>query len=136
MIFSNSCKYAIKSCIYLAIKKDKVDVSEIAEYINSPVYFTSKILQKLAKNNIISSAKGRSGGFYLSEAQYNTLTVKDVCKVFENEELLFGCVLGLSKCNHQNPCPMHHSILEIREKIQHIMSLKINQLKDFGNIKY
>ena len=50
MIFSNSCQYAIKSCIYLAVKQDKIDVTEISEFINSPVSFTSKILQKLAKN--------------------------------------------------------------------------------------
>ena len=59
MIFSNSCQYAIKSCIYLAVKQDKIDVTEISEFINSPVSFTSKILQKLAKSNIIYSAKGR-----------------------------------------------------------------------------
>lgn len=136
MIFSNSCKYAIKSCIYLALKKDKADVSEIAEYINSPVHFTSKILQKLSKNNIISSAKGRNGGFYLNELQYNTLTVKDICKVIENEDSFFDCVLGQSKCDQKNLCPMHHLILKIKENLQHVLSLKINQLKDFGNIKY
>lgn len=99
MIFSHSCQYAIKSCIYLAVKQDKIDVTEISEFINSPVSFTSKILQKLAKSNIISSAKGRGGGFYLDNLQYQTTTIKDICEIFDNEGTLKGCVLGLSKCN-------------------------------------
>ena len=133
MIFSNSCQYAIKSCIYLAVKQDKIDVTEISEFINSPVSFTSKILQKLAKSNIISSAKGRGGGFYLDNLQYQTTTIKDICEIFDNEGTLKGCILGLSKCNKKNPCPIHHYALEIRDKIKYILSLKICDVKDVGN---
>jgi Rrf2 family protein len=136
MIFSNSCQYAIKSCIYLAVKQDKIDVTEISEFINSPVSFTSKILQKLAKSNIISSAKGRGGGFYLDNLQYQTTTIKDICEIFDNEGTLKGCILGLSKCNKKNPCPIHHYALEIRDKIKYILSLKICDVKDVGNIKF
>lgn len=136
MIFSNSCQNAIKSCIYLALKKDKIDVVEISEFINSPVSFTSKILQKLAKNNIISSAKGRSGGFYLSDKQYKTITIKEICEVFDTQDFLNGCVLGLSKCNKNNPCPVHHLALDIKEKIKFILTLKICDIKDAGNIQF
>ena len=133
MIFSNSCQYAIKSCIYLAVKQDKIDVTEISEFINSPVSFTSKILQKLAKSNIFSSAKGRGGGFYLDNLQYQTTTIKDICEIFDNEGTLKGCILGLSKCNKKNPCTIHHYALEIRDKIKYILSLKICDVKDVGN---
>lgn len=136
MIFSNSCQYAIKSCIYLAMKRDKAGVGEIAEFINSPVPFTSKILQKLAKNDMISSAKGRSGGFYLSEQQYETLTVGKVCKVTDNEDLLLGCVLGLSDCNEKNPCPVHHIAVGIKERVRLILELRISEMKDIGNIQF
>lgn len=86
MIFSHSCQYAIKSCIYLARKNgSKTDVVEIAAYINSPAHFTSKILQKLVKGNMISSVKGRSGGFYLNDEQYQNLTVKEICNILRQE---------------------------------------------------
>lgn len=136
MIFSNSCQYAIKSCIYLAKKRDKTDVVEISEFINSPVSFTSKILQKLAKNNIISSSKGRGGGFYLDKLQYESTTIKDICEIFDNEEFLKDCVLGNSKCNKKNPCPIHDHILDMRKKIKYILTLKISEVKDIGNIKF
>lgn len=136
MIFSNSCQYAIKSCIYLAKKGTKTDVIEIAEYIDSPAHFTSKILQKLAKKHIISSAKGRSGGFYLSEEQYHNLTIRDVCNAFDDEKKLPICILGLSECNDKNPCPVHHFGVEIKEKFRAILTLKISELKDIGNIQF
>ena len=137
MIFSNSCQYAIKSCIYLAKKNsEKTDVIEIAAYINSPAHFTSKILQKLAKNTIISSAKGRTGGFYLNDEQLKTLTIKDVCSAFDGEKILSGCILGLSECNDNNPCPVHHIGVEIKEKLRSILTLKISELKDIGSIQF
>jgi Rrf2 family iron-sulfur cluster assembly transcriptional regulator len=136
MIFSHSCQYAIKSCIYLAKKREKVDVLEIATYINSPSHFTSKILQKLAKSNVISSVKGRNGGFYLNDVQYQSLTIKQVCSAFDGEKQFLGCILGLSECNEENPCPVHHIGVEIKEKFHCILELKINELKDIGNIQY
>ena len=137
MIFSHSCQYAIKSCIYLAKKNgEKTDVVEIAAYIHSPAHFTSKILQKLAKGNIISSAKGRNGGSYLNKEQQESLTIKDVYEAFDDEKQLFGCILGLSECNEENPCPVHHFGVEIKEKLRYILTLKIKELKDVGNIEY
>lgn len=136
MIFTHSCQYAIKSCIYLAMKREKIDVVEITQFINSPVPFTSKILQRLAKSNIISSAKGRSGGFYLNDEQYESLVVRDIYAAIEGEQMLNSCALGLSECSETNPCPVHHLAIGIKEKLQHILTLKINELKDTGNIKY
>lgn len=134
MIFSHSCQYAIKSCIYLARNHKKIGVGEIAEFINSPIPFTSKILQKLAKSNAISSVKGRNGGFYLSDEQYHKLTVKEVCEIFGDEKQLLGCVLGLSECSGGHPCPIHHINEGIKEKLQLILDSKIKELKGIGNI--
>ena len=136
MIFNLTCQYAIKSCIYLARKKTKVDAVEISEFINSPLSFTSKTLQKLAKSNIISSAKGRTGGFYLSETQYETLTVKDIFSALELQEDINECVLGLPTCGEENPCPVHHLAISLKHQLKHILSLKIKDLKDVGKIKF
>lgn len=137
MIFSHSCQYAIKSCIYLARKNgSKTDVVEIAAYINSPAHFTSKILQKLVKGNMISSVKGRSGGFYLNDEQYQNLTVKEICNIFETGNQIVMCILGLSECNSKKPCPVHEIGVEIKERIKQIYTLKISEVKDIGCIKF
>ena len=136
MIFSQSCQYAIKSCIYLAIKKDKTDVGEIAKFINTPIPFTSKILQKLAKENIISSAKGRLGGFYLNEHQYENLTIKNIYTSIDGERMLNECVLGIKKCNNLKPCPIHHLAASIKSQLNEIFLQKIKDIKDVGKIEF
>lgn len=136
MIFSQSCQYAIKSCIYLAIKQDKTDVVEIAKFINTPIPFTSKILQKLAKKNIICSSKGRFGGFYLDDNQFNSLTIKDIYYSIEGEGILLDCVLGIKKCNNLEPCPIHNLAASIKLQLNHILLQKIKDLKDIGKIEF
>ncbi len=136
MIFSQSCQYAIKSCIYLARKNEKTDVVEIAEYINSPVSFTSKLLQKLVRKNVISSSKGRSGGFYLSEEQYKKLTIRDIYAAIDNIEQIDKCALGLAECGSDKPCPIHHVNVLIKEKIFEIFKMKICEIKDLGEIAF
>ena len=49
-MFSKACEYAIRSCIYIAsvsIQGKRVGLIDVAEKIQSPEAFTSKILQKL-----------------------------------------------------------------------------------------
>ena len=69
-MFSQACKYAIRAVLYLAVHASegkKVGVKDIAAALDVPKYFLAKILQQLSRNNLISSTKGPSGGFFLSE---------------------------------------------------------------------
>ena len=83
LIFSNTCQYAIKACIVLATERKKVGIIDISEQIGTPTYFTSKILQQLAKKQLISSGKGKGGGFFLTDEQFENLTIKDIYENFE-----------------------------------------------------
>ena len=65
-MFSKECEYGIKASTYIALQslqERSVSLKEIAEEIDSPVAFTAKILHQLAKNHILDSSKGPSGGF-------------------------------------------------------------------------
>lgn len=85
LIFSHTCQYAIKACIVLATEKRKVGIIDISEVIGTPTAFTSKILQQLTKKQLISSGKGKGGGFYLSDEQFESLTIKDIYENFEGK---------------------------------------------------
>lgn len=134
LIFSNTCQYAIKSCIILALEQKKTGIIEISEKIGTPTAFTSKILQQLTKHKLISSGKGRGGGFYLNEDQYEKLTIKDIYEHFVGDEVLNKCLLGLKTCDAENPCPVHHIAREIKDKMVVMLAYKIKDLKDIGNI--
>lgn len=134
LIFSHTCQYAIKACIVLATEKRKVGIIDISEVIGTPTAFTSKILQQLTKKQLISSGKGKGGGFYLSDEQFESLTIKDIYENFEGKEVLTSCLLGLKKCSGENPCPIHHLAIGVRENVLIMFQYKIKDLKDLGSV--
>ena len=70
-MLSKSSKYAIRAVLHLSLNSNenkKYSPKKIAEMINIPAPFLAKTLQELTKRNIISSTKGRNGGFYLTKA--------------------------------------------------------------------
>jgi Rrf2 family protein len=118
MILSKSCEYAIRATVYVALKSrgnEKTGIIEIAEAIGSPMHFTGKILQTLVRKNILSSAKGPTGGFYIENGQ--TLFLIDIVRAIDGNGLFTACVLGLEKCSETQPCPMHEQIKPIRDRL-------------------
>lgn len=116
-MFSKSCKYAIRAVLYLALKSSKekkLGVKEISDDLNVPKHFLAKILQQLSRNMLISSTKGPSGGFYLSDKNLQT-SLRRVVETIDGPEVFSSCILGLPVCSSENPCPLHTEALSYRE---------------------
>ena len=130
MMFSNSSKYAIKAVLFLALnssKENKVMVKDIAKPINVPQAYIAKLLQDLARENIISSERGPKGGFYLNGENRNQ-SILSIIAVINGEEKLRTCMLSLDKCNEDKLCPLHDMLSPSRDKILKI--LKNKTIKD------
>jgi len=131
-MLSNASKYAINAVLFLALdahKERKVGAKEIADNIDIPVPFLSKLLQTLSRKGLISSTKGPNGGFYLTEenrAQKLLLVVDQIDGLSRLEE----CVLGLSNCSSEKPCPMHHLVQPLR--ISLLNELSTNSITAFA----
>ena len=120
-MFSKSCKYGIRAVLYLAVNsssKNKLGVAEIADNLEVPKHFLAKILQQLAKENLISSIKGPSGGFYLSERN-RVSNLKDIIEVLDGKQIFHDCILGLKECSSERPCPLHFQAFGIREGLNY-----------------
>lgn len=129
-MFSNTAKYAIKACLYLAVNSNeekKLVIKDIAEPINVPMAYIAKILQALSKKDIISSTRGPKGGFYLTQEQFQT-KVMQIIEAVDGEERLNSCLLSLEKCNSDNPCSLHH--LVFGEKTIITSRLRTSSLED------
>ena len=108
-MFTNSTKYAIRTVLYLARHQEedtKYRVIDLANELEIPKQFLSKILQKLAKEKLISATKGRNGGFFLTKKNLNN-TLMDIIICSEGENIFDNCILGLKKCSSENPCELH-----------------------------
>ncbi len=125
-MFSQATKYAIKSVIYIwtkSIEDKRVGAKEIGTEINAPDAFTAKILQTLVKAKIIGSQKGPNGGFYTDES-HTKITLKDVVRAIDGDQLFAGCSLGLPQCSEKSPCPLHFEVVGVRKQIDHMLTSK------------
>lgn len=125
-MFSKACEYGIRAVIYIwsqSKKGNKLGVKDICKEIDAPEYFTAKILQALARQNIVSSTKGPNGGFYINKEQEN-IRLMDLVVAIDGDKLFIGCGLGLKQCSAANPCPIHHEYKEIREGLARLLKTK------------
>jgi Rrf2 family protein len=122
-MFSKACKYAIRALIYLASRSEepeKTGLREIAAEIDSPEAFTAKIMQILSKQNLVNSAKGPHGGFYI-DPQAPEIKLIDVVKAIDGTQSIYGCGLGLKSCSETEPCPIHHEFSAIRNGLAKLL---------------
>ncbi|UZH55085.1 Rrf2 family transcriptional regulator [Salinimicrobium tongyeongense] len=119
-MLSSSSKYAVNAVLYLAVhsnEQKKIRAKEIAEAIKLPSPFLSKLLQSLSRENIISSSKGPTGGFYLTSKALETPLI-EVVNIIDGTYRLDDCVLGLKKCSSEQPCPVHFSVQPLKQKFR------------------
>ena len=123
-MFSKACEYGIKATIYIALQSNldkRVSLKEIAKEIDSPEAFTAKILQQLAKNNIIESVKGPAGGFEIEKRKMVKISLSQVVSAIDGDSIYKGCGLGLKECSEKKPCPVHDKFKIIRNELKQML---------------
>jgi Rrf2 family protein len=119
MIYSETVKYALLALAYLALNKDRlVKVEEIAEVQKIPKPFLSKIFHKLARERLLRSYKGPTGGFTLAVPP-EQITIMDVIRCLDEDYKLDYCALRPGRCEEWqvSPCGVHEKWTHLREVI-------------------
>ena len=124
MLISKTSQYAIQTLIYLATQQQgKPIISRIAAArLGVPAAFLAKILQTLSKDGILTSNRGRLGGFQLSDAPEN-ISLMRILSITEGADFAQKCVLGLKDCSDETACPMHQKWKPIKEEIIGMMTV-------------
>ena len=123
----------MKTMIYLAIKSKEgvayVSVVDVSEAIDSPKHFTAKILQQLSKANLLNSQRGPNGGFFLPTE--SGVSLADIVRAIDGNQLLDGCILGFKECSELRPCPAHHKLQSVRDYLKGTLtSTNIEELSE------
>jgi len=138
MFFSKTFGYALRSILYLAAdtQNGRVRLSEVAVKLKVPRHFLGKVMKKLAKEGVLLSQRGPSGGFSVGEVTLKTPLIK-IAAITGDSSHFDSCILRLRKCNAHHPCPLHHKAQEIRNRWINLLSsttigdLLKNQAPDF-----
>jgi Rrf2 family protein len=133
MIFSRSSEYAIRALVYLAVNsspKQYFGAKKIAEDLGFPEHYLGKVLQQLAKKNIISSVKGPNGGFCV-DSDAMEITLLKIIESIDGLAFFNTCGLGLHECNDEKPCPIHKDYQIFRGDFYKMLSEKtIKDMKE------
>ncbi len=132
MIYSNACAYAIRAMTRLAMLRPDgyVLLDELCEGTDLPRHFVAKIFQDLVRKGLLTSAKGRGGGFALANPP-SQITLYDIVAQIDGVESLDSCVVGLAKCDDEQPCPQHEQWKPIRAQLKKfLLSTTLEMMAD------
>lgn len=132
MIYTTTCSYAIRAMARLAVIRPEgyVRIQELCEGTDLPSHFLSKIFRDLVGAGLLSSAKGRGGGFAFAKRPHEIRLV-DIVDAIDGTATYSQCVVGLAKCDATQPCPQHDAFLPVRKQIvSYLESTTLDQMSD------
>ncbi len=128
-MFKKETEYALRSLVYIEMQTQLgrwPGIVEISSEIDTPPPFTAKILQRLVRMGFLESMKGKNGGYYFNPDK-PPIPLKQVVVAIEGDKIFTGCGFGLSRCDENNPCPLHDAYGPIREAIDQLLSVETIQ---------
>lgn len=89
----------------------------MAETLDVPRNYLSKVLHRLAQAGLLTSTRGRAGGFKLNRAP-DLVTLGEVMACLEPADANEGrCLLGRAECSDEDPCTAHEQWCALRAQV-------------------
>ena len=108
-MISRTGRYALNILGHLASRPDeRVSGKELARLSGVPANYLSKIMNQLRKQGIVVAEKGWGGGFQLRPEALQ-LPIREILVLIEGAGSVdrVDCLFGFSRCNAEDPCPLH-----------------------------
>ena len=103
---SDAASLAIHAAALLASAKKPVRVAQLARALKASEAHLSKVMQRLARAKMVTSVRGRHGGFVLNHKP-EEVSVLDIWQVIDGTLEKPGCLLDHTHCPAAATCPMH-----------------------------
>ena len=133
-MISKKTKYAISAVVYLAglEHRNPVLISEISKERKIPQKFLEAILLDLRRAGILSSKKGKGGGYYLLK-NAEDINLAEILRLFDGPIALLPCVSlnyyeKCEDCVDESSCSVHPLMTEVR--VNTLIILENNTLGD------
>ncbi len=102
---SKTTGYAIRAMCCLDLSRDQlVRARQIADCTDMPKPYLSKVLHALGRSGLITTKRGRRGGFALARPPAQ-ITLLDIVEAVEGTDWLEHCLLGMTECREERSCP-------------------------------
>lgn len=120
-MLSRKAKYAIKALLTLAIQENRepILISQIAETHQIPKKFLETILLELKNNTLLSSKKGKGGGYYLRQNP-EEITLARIVRIIDGPIAPTPCVSlnyyeTCEDCIDEKTCQLKMIMMQLRD---------------------
>ncbi len=124
--------YGLMAVKHLAqIKQDQsASAKEISESYDIPLPLLSKVLQKLAKEGLLTSEQGANGGYRLAQKP-GRISALEVIRTLEGPIMLTSCSTARSDCDQSEKCNVREPLRRVHEGIVRLLaSISISDLSE------
>ena len=120
--FTKRADYGLMAIHYIAVHEDggAVSAKRIAEEFAIPPELLAKILQRLAKQRLITSQNGPKGGYVLARRAME-ITVGQVVTALEGPINIVECLEEDSECPQMARCNLRRPVRKIQAAISHML---------------
>ncbi len=134
MILTKTTEYAIRVLTFMVSQDNRelFSAKYLHEQLNIPYKYLTKLMTDLAKNNCLTSIRGRNGGFRITKKS-NEISLAKIIKAVEGMNSFNACILGFHECSSENPCAMH--FVWEKNKAAFIKTLENTTLNDINHMK-
>lgn len=122
MNFTRTTGYAFNVLSYMA-KNENVTMSArlLHKKLKIPYSYLRTLLGDLLNRGIISSTRGRNGGFRLSKDK-SAIYLSEIIEITEGMESLGKCIMGFSDCPFNHECILHPLWTKMRGDILKVLN--------------
>ncbi len=108
MQLTRAADYAVRVMIHLATlaPEGRAFLPDLAKATGAPESFLSKVMQALARKELICSRRGKRGGFAILP-RGREATMREVIEAVDGPICLNVCLKGGKDCERKSWCPAH-----------------------------
>ncbi len=123
MLMTRASEYALLSLIVLARAEKPMDADTLSRELDISKSFLAKILQSMARKDILNSYKGANGGFALAKKS-SEISVHDImCAAEGKSPAVFDCAASENDCPSEkaSACSLWPFLNRLQGKIDHFL---------------
>jgi len=108
MKLTKESEYCLIALAYLSRQSPEgiLQMAQVAEAIDVPKPFLSKIFVKLVRQNVLKSFRGLKRGYQLNRPAED-ISIKEILEAIEGPDVFQRCVFWSVSCSEEHPCILH-----------------------------
>ena len=124
MLLTKKSEYALLSLLSISKHKEPINVDILSKELQISKSFLAKIMQNLAKANLVVSHRGVNGGFVLNKPIEELTILEIVVAAEEKNPMVFECSDAISSCpnNKAKICTIWPLLNNLQFKVNDLLA--------------